>query len=425
VDIGNQTISSTLHVSVVAIPLLTMSQILSAVFFALVGGADAVQSRTAPIDLINTGAEVKSELEQELEQHDQYVAEVWERLKRETPPWKSVRPQDIDQKSRNICVDGKQIPDFYVLGVQKCATSSLADNLMLAGMTNVHGDLNPKEFHWFDHRMDYLLEGASGAEKNKEEWLSWMPDCPQAGSGGNVRRNVLADFTPDYFRIVPRPQDFTPSDRYWMKVQEEDVMGPVKVKEMYGENAKKLQFAVMFREPLAQMQSAWYHAQSFNFTNACKSCVGSSFKAVLEQNLKGLNEKPRVLTPWIWTALYARQLEPWLEHFDASQFYMIPMHQLTSEKKDNICKDIGDRLQFKVDCESQGVESLHAWSHEHPPVDEDAGYLRRLFNKFIAAENAKLVKMLTKAHALGMGLANYDGPVNDEDEVQAWLESSW
>jgi len=332
--------------------------------------------------------------------------------------------QEIDQK-RNICVDGKQVPDFYVLGVQKCSTTTLAEQLMRAGMKNVGSQENPKEFHWFDGKMDFRLKGASGAEKNKKEWLTWMPNCPQAGSDGNVRRNVFADFTPDYLRIVPRPQDFKPSDRYWLPANEADVMGPVEVQEMYGESAKKLQFAVMFREPLAQMQSAWYHAQSFNFENACTSCVGSSFKAVLEQNLKDLNEKPPVLTPWIWTTLYARQLESWLEHFDASQFYMIPVHQLTGEKKDNICKDLRTRLQFSVDCDSQGVESMHEWSHEHPPVDEDAGHLRRLFNEFIAAENEKLVKMLTKAHALGMGLANYDGPVNDEAHVQAWMESSW
>jgi hypothetical protein len=329
----------------------------------------------------------------------------------------------IANKDRNICIGGKHVPDFYVLGVQKCATSSLANNLMEAGMRNVHGDLNPKEFHWFDQRMNYSLRGNEGWVANQKAWLSWMPKCPLGGT-----RQTLADFTPDYLRIVPRPQEFEfAAERDWKKVQVLDLTGPQEMFKMYGEiRARQLNFAVMFREPLSQMQSAWYHAASFNFTNACKSCRASSFKAALRTNLKGLQKTPPQLTPWQWTTMYARQLEPWLRHFNASQFYIIPMKQLTGDKKDNICKDLAERLDFEVDCDSQGAASLHSWSHEHPSVDEDAGSeMRQKFDEFMQNENTHLVSLLAKGHLQGMGLANYDGESGNEDQIRNWLLGSW
>merc|ERR1712187_959706 len=169
-----------------------------------------------------------------------------------------------------------------------------------------------------------------------------------------------------------------------------DLTGPQNMLNMYGENhSKQLKFAVMFREPLSQMQSAWYHAASFNFHNA-------------------------------------RQLEPWLEHFDASQFYIIPMKQLTGDKKYNICKDLAERLDFEVDCDSQGAASLHSWSHAHPSVDEDAGSeMRQKFEQFMVNENNHLVRLMAEGHLQGMGLANFEGEDGNEEQIRQWLLGSW
>jgi len=368
------------------------------------------------------------QIQQEMHAGDEYMAEVWKKHKDDLMPWKAA-PQDADKEHRNICIAGKQVPDFYVLGVQKCATTSLAENLMAAGMSRVHGDLNPKEFHWFDHRMDYELLGQAGGEgfhANREEWLSWMPDCPAKTGHGRIERTALADFTPDYFRIVPRPIEFIAAGHDWMKVQEADIMGPEKFIQMYGaENAKKLQFGLMFREPLAQMQSAWYHAQSFNFTNACKSCRASSFKEALRTNLAGLAKKPAEINPWLWTTMYARQMAPWLKHFNASQFYIVPMHQISGDNKDNVCRDISKRLNFNANCDSAGVEMGTSWSHEHPSVEDDAGDMREAFDQFMDDENEDLVQLLAKAHMDGMGLSNYDGPQGSVKYIRNWLLTTW
>lgn len=406
-----------------------MASVVAALVFVRITAAINLRGNAsqAPIEFaLGLAKSGRAQVSAELMARDAEVSTLWAKMRGVQSPWKFM--EQGTKKERNICLRGKQVPDFYVLGVQKCATSSLANNLMEAGMKNVHGDLNPKEFHWFDHRMDYSLAMPEGYETNKAGWLSWMPDCPADG-----KRSVLADFTPDYLRIVPRPlEDFATRNslREWMSVQEKDIMGPQKMYNLYGEErAKKLHFAVMFREPLSQMQSAWYHAKSFNFHNACKSCKANSFKEALETNLLDLKQEGelnRTLTPWVWTTMYARQLQPWLQVFDPSQFYLIPMKQLTGEKKDDICSDLSQRLDFAVDCNSNGVESLHSWSHEHPHVDEDAGpEMRKAFDKAMEPEKQRLIQLLANASSNGMGLANFAGKIGDASAIKEWLEGSW
>jgi hypothetical protein len=292
-------------------------------------------------------------------------------------------------------------------------------------MTHVHGDQNPKEFHWFDHRIDFMAHGVEAFKRNKAEWLEWMPACPEADSTGISKRTVLADFTPDYLRVVPRPtRDFKMTGQ-WLKAQTKDAIAPRYMHQLYGVNSKKVTFALMIREPLSQLQSAWYHAASFNFTNACRSCKSPSFKAALTSLVEGLQRTPRELTPWLWTSMYGRHLEHWMKYFANDQFYIIPMHQISSPKKDNICSDLKKRLTFNVECDSKGAQSVHSWTHPHPPVDTDAAELRHVFDELMAEENSRLVRLLAKANTKGMGLANYEGKPGSEEDVKAWLEASW
>merc|ERR1719401_2766912 len=102
------------------------------------------------------------------------------------------------------------------------------------------------------------------------------------------------------------------------------------------------------------------------------------------------------------------------------------MKQLMGEKKDNICKNLADRLDFAVDCDSKGAASEHSWSHEHPSVDEDAGSeMRQTFDNFMLSENKDLVRLLARGHLQGMGLANYEGETGNEEQISKWLLGSW
>lgn len=354
-------------------------------------------------------------------------------------PW-SPTALSPDTEHRNICQADKQLPDLYVIGQQKCGTSSIAEDLMEAGVRNVHGPFNDKEFHFFDAvtRLDYSLVGEEGRQANINAWYGWMPDCPQPESISYVSslllhppRVVLADFTPGYSSIVPRPEGYEPTGP-WLPVYDADANIPVKMRELYGDEASdRLTLAMMIREPLSQMQSAWYHAESFGFTNVCQSCEAASFKDALGSLMNGLHQERPQYTQWLWNVMYARQLEEWLTHFKASQFYIVPTNIYSRGDSTAICNDLTSRLGFSMQCskevpdggEAEGTS--HAWTHEHPSLDEDAGEFREQFDAIMNVENDHLVKLLARSNAEGLGLANFAGPVGDEEAVRQWLFAGW
>lgn len=348
------------------------------------------------------------------------------------------------EDSFNVCQDGKQLPDLYVLGVQKCGTSSLARALAGAGVQIAHSPDNAKELHFFNMpiKVDFSLDWeadngrpwkeykeeakllpmikweGSSLEENRKMWHEYyMPTCPQG------QRTVLADFTPDYVRIVPKGEDVGRLYDFWRPVDLMNVSLPKFMKSMYGEASKKVTFAIMIREPLAQLQSAWYMSLRSNFIY-CRSCKGESFNATLEQHMKQLKNKD--LTEWLWTVMYARQIEEWLTHFDASQFYIIPMHVLAKGDNKNICREFARRLHFRMDC--HGGEMTQTFGGTHPTMEEDVGpedsAIRTKFSAVMDVENERLVRLLSKAYAKGLSLANYEG-LGDENSVRSWLLSGW
>eukprot|EP00928_Gymnodinium_smaydae_P090957 TRINITY_DN74663_c0_g1_i1.p1 TRINITY_DN74663_c0_g1~~TRINITY_DN74663_c0_g1_i1.p1 ORF type:complete len:407 (-),score=60.84 TRINITY_DN74663_c0_g1_i1:182-1336(-) len=347
----------------------------------------------------------------------------------ESGPWKKME-QDADKSGRNICMDGVQLPDLYVIGVQKSGTSSLAEALVSAGVRNIHGPINPKEMHLFNApaRLNYTLgmDSDDAIKENRRLMEAWMPACSNKTRDGQLIRAPLADLTPDYHRVVRKPSDSGELAGRWRPIDEMNISVPHAIRQLYGPKmSPKVNFAMMIREPLAQMQSAWYMGESLNFSY-CRDCKDTSFRHHLQTVLKAKRLSDE-LTPWLWTAMYARQLEDWLSEFDASQFYVVPMNEFAKGDHVAICNDLSSRLDFHMGCGKIGAsEVAHKWSHEHPPVDEDASeYLRGQFDRLYEPEKKRLVQVLTQAHKKGMGLANYKGATGSEDDVQAWLEKSW
>eukprot|EP00928_Gymnodinium_smaydae_P065820 TRINITY_DN4890_c0_g1_i1.p1 TRINITY_DN4890_c0_g1~~TRINITY_DN4890_c0_g1_i1.p1 ORF type:complete len:431 (-),score=90.73 TRINITY_DN4890_c0_g1_i1:132-1424(-) len=371
----------------------------------------------------------------------------------DTEPWRHVSALSEDRSGRNLCGGGRQLPDLYVLGVQKCGTSALARALGSAGVRNVHEPSNKKELHFFNMpiKVDYSLEwqrdsgedyrtykskllpmikwDGADLEENRKLWYDYnLPGCPTSKT-----RAVLADFTPDYVRVVPKPAELGELGGKWRPVDEMNVSIPKFMRRMYGEEAsQKLNFVIMLRDPLAQVQSSWYMANRSGFIY-CRSCKGPSFQESLTTHLNMMQiSKKAQLSAWLWTAMYARQIEHWLEHFDASQFYVAPMQVLSGSDTSNVCRDLSKRLDFPMEC--RAGELNRVWVGEHPPLDTDApasGKLRNAFDAVMGAETDRLVKLLAKAHRNGMGLAGYDGPGKEAskaeqvESVRRWLLASW
>eukprot|EP00928_Gymnodinium_smaydae_P054541 TRINITY_DN38294_c0_g1_i1.p1 TRINITY_DN38294_c0_g1~~TRINITY_DN38294_c0_g1_i1.p1 ORF type:complete len:412 (-),score=37.34 TRINITY_DN38294_c0_g1_i1:128-1363(-) len=345
---------------------------------------------------------------------------------RERGPWNKPKLFAVDSRTRNLCSSGKQLPDLYVIGQQKCGTSSIARDLMDAGVHNVHGPHNPKEFHWFNNnmRMNYTLEGPVALNRNREAWESWMPPCPGNGTS-DAQRQVLADFTPAYSSVVPRPPNMVPVGP-WVRVFDQAINIPLEMVKLHGdEAAKKLTLIMMIREPLSQMQSAWYHSRSFNFTNVCSSCRAPTFKDALFQLHNGTQQSPPQYTQWLWNVMYGQHLQEWVKHFDAAQLYIIPTHVYSKGDTKAICRDLSSRLDWAMECETQRNVS-HEWTHQHPRLDQDAPQeTLQYFHDLLSQDMQLLTKLLAEGNAKGMGLANYAGAPGDEKAISEWLKAGW
>jgi len=344
-----------------------------------------------------------------------------------TSPWKPCNDSEqFLSKGRNLCIQGRQVPDFYMLGVQKSATTSMAYDLKSAGIRAVPVTAsNAKEWHFFDYAL-FNRQDEVPKQSLPPMFMEDMGQC-NGSDAPTALRSVVADFTPDYLRLVPRPKDdYGPGpmteDRWDM-----DISMPWRLRYIYGDqNAAKVQFAIILREPLSQMQSAWYNAAAAKFHSICFSCKAPSFRVALTSHLDGLDSSPKILSEWLWVTFYGRQIEHWVSQFSPSQFYVLPMKHYTKGDKDSVCRDLSNRLQFAIQCESHGAASTHAWGHEHPDVESDAGQvLRDRFETAMAGEKKRLIQVLTKAHQQGMTLAGFHGNAGDERAVKEWLEAGW
>ena len=131
-----------------------------------------------------------------------------------------------------LCVAGRQLPELFLLGAQKCGTTSLARQLVQHGVRLSHSFddgiafSNGKEPHFFNTPERY--------ERGIEHYASIFPPCG---------RDVLTmDATPDY-------------------LLDNSSLG--RLASMYGSaRLERTTFAVLLCEPLQRAQSAFYHMKS-------------------------------------------------------------------------------------------------------------------------------------------------------------------
>ena len=89
---------------------------------------------------------------------------------------------DFEQNSKDehdiFCIKGKRIPSLFLIGIQKCGTSTL--DAILSNLTGIsHG--SKKEHHFFDHE-----------NHAAEKYIEQFPNCDD----GDIVRTY--DATPNY-----------------------------------------------------------------------------------------------------------------------------------------------------------------------------------------------------------------------------------
>lgn len=392
-------------------------------------------------------------------------------------PWQPVA-QQADTSSSNLCVEGKLLPQLYILGAAKSATTSLAADLLAAGIEGVGRDCrmkddpctvarepNPqaKEFHYFDFATSWSGLDDDGLELERIKWRKVLPDCgvdaplpvtalarkvkpalkafhapPAAPSTANAppKRRVLADFTPESMRLTPMPSGVRPYGSFqemsaarFLPVSDdteetEQVNLPRLLQYVYKEHASRVTFVIMLREPAARMQSHWY----------CCICPKSrcgprrSFQGDMLSAL-GRAEDPDQpqYSDWLWYSMYRHHIKAWIDRFDPSQLYVVPYQQFGTGDKDSICRDLSDRLKFDMNCNSKGANATWIGNPDtHPSVEKDmTPEAFKSVNDFMNREVDLLAILLMRAHQRGAGLANFNGRTGSSRAVRTWLTTNW
>lgn len=86
----------------------------------------------------------------------------------------------VRRTGHGLCLQGRRVPQLFLLGAQKCATSSLAEDLMHMGV-DAATQHNDKETHFFDTWTGPDDPSAqSDMAVERADWLQSLPNCTQA-----------------------------------------------------------------------------------------------------------------------------------------------------------------------------------------------------------------------------------------------------
>eukprot|EP00971_Amphidinium_carterae_P249667 4955492-Amphidinium_carterae.1 len=183
-----------------------------------------------------------------------------------------------------------------------------------------------------------------------------------------------------------------------------------------GADSKRVRFIVNFREPLARMQSHWYHSKNEKMT--MPFYAGDSFTEDVRLTIDEF-EQGNVMLP-LWYSLYGRQVQRYLSAFNPNQFIFIPYHYYVYLAKGQVCETLSHFLNYPVTCKDVKAKEDTLKHYHHPTVEEEVpSDLMQRFQDTIAGENRLLVEQLSLAYQEGATLANFLG----FSGVEAWLKA--
>lgn len=293
------------------------------------------------------------------------------------------------ERRENLCIRGKIAPELFVIGVQKSATTTL-DLEIRQSPSVVRSE---KELHFFDNEDVYTSKGG------KEAFLQNFPDCQQD------LRVAAMDATPLYLYKT----DFAPGA----------------IKEMYGVKASQLKFVVILREPVERMQSAYYHGRRDGWAPWYSQITFQQLSDyVLSDTYKG-----KVWATPFEKSKYAPQIKAWFQHFDPSQFIIVPMLYITEPKAVNVTQMLHEQLWNDLGLRWPHTQKVHKiLSHktnagDHPSLRDDLPL--ETFNQLQKVlESDASPKQLAELF-YNSGARLFGCETCDQEQVEAWLDNSW
>jgi len=342
----------------------------------------------------------------------------------------------------NLCIEGKQVPELYLLGEPKAASTSVAQAFEDVGaVAAVQSDyaerpwwhqlppnrrLSPrghlvadKERHFFD---DWLELYKPTDPRLLPDFLSQLPACGEA-------REVLADFTA-YLSMTPPPPGALFTGYNYGHLSGTDLPYtdvPWMLRKIYGGSSPRLAFVEILREPLPRMQSQWYHAESVAFTAVCHDCKAPSFAAALAATVSRFEQSPHQYDDWLWESMPSLNLPWWHSGFDARQFHFYGTGAFGRSGFGPLCESVRQDLGVEWECAGTRQASQRNNTHSHPPLSEEpiSAELRARFNRVFEADTRRLVEELANLQSQGAALVGFQGAAGSLRDVDAWLRQSW
>eukprot|EP00928_Gymnodinium_smaydae_P009185 TRINITY_DN1339_c0_g1_i4.p1 TRINITY_DN1339_c0_g1~~TRINITY_DN1339_c0_g1_i4.p1 ORF type:complete len:418 (+),score=43.96 TRINITY_DN1339_c0_g1_i4:45-1298(+) len=336
-----------------------------------------------------------------------------------------------------VCREGRWLPELFLIGTQKAASSSIAHDLISFGVKplvlNSSEDqtrecyesrrCNWKEFHFFDNQFSQLRQDGKSVEDVSNFWPAFLDQLPACPTSGLADVGLLADLTPANAPLVPKPDNQSPCANC-----SSEVNLPKLLASMYGNQANNLRFAVTLRSPIARMQSAWYVAKASDFTRICFDCKAESFSHALQAAVDDLGKTPPKYQEWVWRSMLSLHLNEWLKYFDAEQFVVIPFWHTKEEDGTEaasiqLCRSLELNFKRNLQCRLSQNAPTHLNEHKHPEL-RDEGIPDTLLSEYNAAmdvEKQRLVTLLAQMHENGATLLGLDSEPVDAHEIESWL----
>jgi hypothetical protein len=344
--------------------------------------------------------------------------------------WRSEAPSSVGfaanrtRQQPNMCIDQHLVPELFIIGAQKSATTSLAVELTQGSsaiVTRTFGEgewpSSWKEPHFFDWRYN----------EGRWSWLSGYPACPDY-------RAVAVDMTPMVHTTYV----------------------PARIVEWYGDLSAQLSLVLLLRDPLSRMHSAFYHEKeciqkpellnigfsqySLRVLGNPGYCSARSFEGSFK------DEDP------FCDSLYADQLYEWFKYFKGTQFTIIPYKYQAGRNNDEY--SIAESFYAKYGIPGKRMPVEHAYPRPHNTLEKDLVSLGDVSgNHKSATEKSRhhrtvaedleaglhnkiesLLDGLSGAHVLAnifvtvaprAYLYGFTGDRSDEGAVARWLANNW
>eukprot|EP00438_Fugacium_kawagutii_P006005 Skav200017 [mRNA] locus=scaffold2535:37130:38212:+ [translate_table: standard] len=344
-----------------------------------------------------------------------------------------------DSSRQGACVEGNLLPNIYVLGAQKSATSTLSWALMNgAGVTlstkvlkswkggAIWGKESLIVARSLSHYAQENMTEPAVQKRFAGEWRSLFSSCedfPNSSNVGEFTAENLAFTDPAFAKDWPTLS----VAREELFERETPLLGfdlPPVLRYSYGDHFARVRFFVLLREPVSRVQSQLYQFQK----NHCKreplaADIPFDVTQHLREELRAFVED-HVVGYKIWHGLYGRHLLEWFSYWPSSQFLVVPYKYLSSET-DTVCQSVQQHLALDFDC-SQLRKRYNNDGASHPTLEQEVpeDLLRRV-NQALQIEFKLLVDVLVNnSKSVVMPALKSQGDATPAD-VEQWLVRGW